>query len=401
MSNLYDRRVNESQFDYGMRLIEIKMEENPPDLDWEDIVELADLGIHRETLRKASQGDFGGYNVYKVMSERLANNTITDDDILNELDLKKIELQKEKKKFQDQRREYMKLYDYEARYEHLKDEFISAIKETDNVELNFTSRDYTPSDKDGVLLLSDWHVGLKTENYWNKYSVDEFYNRIEMLIDKTIQYGKFHNINKLHVFGLGDFSHGLIHISTRVASEEDIISQIKIASETLSRILIKLASEFQGVEFHLISGNHGRVSPNKHDSIEKENFEEFIMWYLEAKLDNISNIKLNNNAYDNGIIVTNILGHTCLGVHGDKDNISNVAQNLSLMLKVVPEYIFTADKHHLEEKEVHGIEVIINRCLSGVDEYAKSIRKTSFAGQTFMIFDKEVGRECTYNIKLN
>ena len=104
MSNTYDRRENESQFDYGMRLIEIKMEENPPELDWEDIVELADLGTHRDTLRKASQTEFGGYNVYKVMKEKLAELQCGEDktelsklrEKIGEFDIKKRQLQIER-----------------------------------------------------------------------------------------------------------------------------------------------------------------------------------------------------------------------------------------------------------------------------------------------------------------
>ena len=324
-----------------------------------------------------------------------------DDNIVNEIELKKIELQKEKQRFYDQRREYNKLYREDARFEHIKDEFIKEIRENDSLKLDFkTPPMYMSSGKDGVLLLSDWHVGLNVDNYWNKYNIDVFYKRIQDLVEKVIEYGKFHKINTLHILGLGDFCHGIIHISARVDSEEDVVSQIKIVSETLTQMLVKFSNTFNNVEFYNISGNHGRISPNKKESINRENFEEFIMWYLEAKLNNKSNIQLHKNSYDDDIIVCNILGYNCLGVHGDRDRINNVAQNLTLMMKIIPDYIFTADKHHLEENEIHGVEVIINRSLSGVDEFAKNIRKTSFAGQSFMIFDKDIGRECTYNIKL-
>lgn len=395
---MINRREDESFIDYKARLLLGKLDKTI-DLDWSEIAGLLELDCSADHLRKTAYGFKEAYEHYQEKME----NGIDDNEILNELSSKKEELDKEKKRFQDQRREYNKIRDYDARYEHLKNEFIKEIRESDNIQLNFNSshKEHITTNKEGVLLLSDWHVGLKVENYWNKYNINELHKRIEGLVDKVIEYGKFHKISNLHVFGLGDFTHGLIHISARVASEEDVVSQTKIASEILAQMLAKFSYEFNNVEFHIVAGNHGRVSPNKQDAINKENFEEFIMWYLEAKLSEMSNIKLHENTYDEGIIVANVLGHTCIGVHGDKDKVTNVAQNLSLMLKVVPEYIFTADKHHLEENEIHGIEVVINRSLSGVDEYAKNIRKTSYAGQAFMIFDREVGRECTYNIKLN
>lgn len=394
------KQINETNFEYIKRIVYGKLVYKTIDTEFEDLSEpiFGDGNCYNSSeVRKRF---YGIKRAIELLEEDGISN-INDEDILNELEEKRLELEREKKRFQDQRREWKKLNDYDARHEHLKNEFIREIRESDNVELNFNLRDYTPSDKDGVLLLSDWHVGLKVDNYWNKYDINEFYRRIEKLTNKIIEYGRFHNINKLHIFGLGDFVHGLIHVSARVSTEEDVVTQTKIASAALAQIMAKLSNEFKSIEFYMVSGNHARVSPNKSDSIEKENFEEFIMWYLEAKLAKFSNIKLNENKFDEGIIVADVLGHTCLGVHGDKDKITNVAQNLSLMLKTVPEYIFTADKHHLEENEVHGIEVVINRCLGGVDEYAKNIRKTSFAGQAFMVFDKELGRECTYNIRLN
>lgn len=406
ISDTLERRTNETAYEYIKRIVYGKLVYKTIDADYEDLSEyiFGEGNCFSSTeVRKRMYGIKRFIELIEEEGIKKIKNDSDEEEILERIRLEKKEFEKEKKRFQDQRREYNKLRDYEARYEHLKNEFIREIRESDNIQLDFNSSpiEYDTSGKDGVLLLSDWHIGLNVENYWNKYNINELYKRIEKLVDKTIEYGKFHKINTLHVFGLGDFTHGLIHISARVASDEDVVSQTKIASEILAQMLAKFSNTFNNVEFYIVTGNHGRVSPSKEESINKENFEEFIMWYLKAKLSKFANIKLHENTYDDDIIVTNILGHICLGVHGDRDKISNVAQNLSLMLKVVPEYIFTADKHHLEENEINGVEVIINRSLSGVDEYAKNIRKTSYAGQTFMIFDREEGRQCTYNIKLN
>ena len=56
--------------------------------------------------------------------------------------------------------------------------------------------------------------------------------------------------------------------------------------------------------------------------------------------------------------------------------------------------------HRGAEDEVHGSEVIINSSLSGVDDYAKELRYVNTPAQKFMIFNKDEGRVCTYNIKL-
>ena len=35
----YERKEGENQYEYGLRLIETKIEQKPDDLDWEDIVQ--------------------------------------------------------------------------------------------------------------------------------------------------------------------------------------------------------------------------------------------------------------------------------------------------------------------------------------------------------------------------
>ena len=50
----YAKHENENDYEYGLRLISIKVEESPDDLDWQDIVEALDLNIHRDSLRKAA-----------------------------------------------------------------------------------------------------------------------------------------------------------------------------------------------------------------------------------------------------------------------------------------------------------------------------------------------------------
>ena len=54
MNPKYERKDGEDTFEYGLRLIEIKVEQKPDDLDWEDIVEATGIDCHRDSLRKAA-----------------------------------------------------------------------------------------------------------------------------------------------------------------------------------------------------------------------------------------------------------------------------------------------------------------------------------------------------------
>ena len=43
MNPKYNQLENEDSYEYGLRLIETKIEQNPPDLEWSDIVDLLGL----------------------------------------------------------------------------------------------------------------------------------------------------------------------------------------------------------------------------------------------------------------------------------------------------------------------------------------------------------------------
>jgi len=139
---------------------------------------------------------------------------------------------------------------------------------------------------------------------------------------------------------------------------------------------------------------------NKDESISKESFARFIPWYLEARLKDYPTIEIIDNKYDNGISVANVCGFTTFAVHGHLDSVKNSVSNLSLMLKMFPDYVFMAHYHHNVEDEIHSCEVIVNSSLSGTDDYAKDKRLTAKPSQKFMIFNDVDGRECTYNINL-
>jgi len=66
MNQAYLQQENESYMDYGLRLITTKVEENPQDLDWADIVEYLGMDCHPDSLRKACNVTaFSSYIVMK------------------------------------------------------------------------------------------------------------------------------------------------------------------------------------------------------------------------------------------------------------------------------------------------------------------------------------------------
>lgn len=329
-----------------------------------------------------------------------------DDDIVEEKidELVKETLEKRKEKYfiklqqleiEDLKREVAQYRKKDYFYNKVIDQMSIPIR-----PLTFNIRKNILSDIECQLNMADWHTGLKVENYWNKYSLDIQKQRLQELTEKVIQYIHRHKTKKLHIMNLGDILHGVIHVSTRIVAEVDVIQQFRIAWQLISDILETLAKEVEQVYFYSTYGNHSRITEKKEDALDRENLELLFPDILKANLQNISNIAFMPNEYDDQILVAKPCGYTVLGVHGDRDKPEKVAGNLTMMLEMKPYKIFTAHSHHKEQIETHKVDVVMSRSLCGVDDFAKDIRATSRAGQSFYIYNQE-GLECSYDINFN
>lgn len=394
---ILQRGEDESFLDYHIRLFSNKDEYKI------NSVEIAEL-LNKEFGSNYDESKWRKeYAQYCKWKDYLINKDL-DKEIVDKYEEIRIESEKEKIRKQDQKREYMKLIREQARIEHVKDEMIKEIKQLAKEKpLKWFERSHFPTDfeRESLLLLSDLHYGMFTRNYWNNFDNEEFKRRLNKLINKTIIYSKENKVKKLHLFLLGDLINGLIHQITRINNTEDAISQTMRVSELLAESISTLANEIEFVSIYNCRGNHDRVTPNKKDEIAKESFNDLIPWWLKERLSHVGNIEFVENTYDDEIVVADILGYTVFGVHGHKDKVNNVTHNLTMMTKMFPDYICMGHTHHHEENEYHEVEVIVNSSFSGVDEYAKDIRRTSKAAQKLIIFDKDESRLCTYNIQLN
>lgn len=399
MKEIYGKRVGEDNYEYGLRLIKYKVENKPDDLDWQDIVELVGLDMHRDTLRKSVQPEYGGYKVYNYMLDKLEKN-ITNDDIIDKLKKEKQEIYKEKTKLSDERRELRKMLRDVARQDTLKETAIECAKIISKEKPLELRKEFNGIDskKIGVLLLSDFHVGEEVNNYFNTYNKDIFIRRMQKLTSKVIEYGKLHNIDGVKILNLQDLLSGNIHVTTRIQNEIDIIEQIKFVSETLANMFYKISKEFNFVESYHVTDNHSRTNKNKKEHIEAENFGKIIPWFLNERLRDVKNFKIVENDIEDSIGIVDILGRQSFFVHGHLDNVKSMANKLPIMCGIIPEAIFSAHIHRNYEDDVNGIDIIVNPSGIGANNYSVNKRLTSKAGQKFIIYDEIERRECTYII---
>lgn len=404
----YERREGEADFEYGLRLIEIKVEQKPDDLDWEDIVEAVGLDCHRDSLRKAaSVTPYSGYAVAQYFKRKFAAaDKSNQDEYLGELDFKIMEMRKEAKRFYDQRREFHKLVDRLGREENLEDRLVdAAIALNEQLPLRVDKNIcYTYDDNEAILVFADWHYGMKTDNIWEKFNTEVCRNRVERLVETAVERIRLHRCRRLHILLLGDMAHGAIHTSARVASEELVCDQVMQVSEIIAQAVNALADEVEETVVHATYGNHLRTVQNKNDSIHADNMERLIPWWLEQRLGDRGDVVFPEAEYYE-FLYFDVCGYNICATHGDLDNVKNAGRTLNtLFVKKYGseiDYVILADKHHKEEFEELGIESMIVRSLCGTDEYANGKRLYSTPGQLMMVFKPGIGADAYYQIKLN
>jgi hypothetical protein len=386
------REKDESFLDYQIRLFSNKETYN---IDSYEIAELLNKEYGTSYSESKWRKDYAAYVKWQdyIISKNL------DDEIVDKYETIRIESEKEKIRNQDQKREYKKLIRNQARFEAIKDDIYKAVLHLEKKKPIVSSpTTYTGSEKEGLALWSDWHFGMEIDNYSNKFNKQIFNERVQKLLNKTIEYGKLHNISTLHVANLGDLIGGLIHVSTRVQANEDVVEQTKYVSETLAEVLGTLANEFPKIKYYNVAGNHGRTSPSKNDVGIKENFEYLIPWYLEARLRDFDNIEITNE--QDGFIIGKIINEDVVFTHGHYDRPDQSVTKIPQLTGVIPSFIFSGHIHHHFEKEHGKTTVIVNSSLVGNDDYAMQGRYGSKPAQKFLIYNED-GLECSYNIKLN
>ena len=397
-NNEYNQRPEESLDDWKYRIIFDKIDKKI-DMSWAEICTYLGLSCSGEHLRKIAYG-IREYAKYLENKEEVSRGASRSGTRFSELEEKEMNLAREKMRMQDQKRELRKMLREWARAEHIQDEIKKAIDAAGKLpSLHTKMPKKIKSGRDGVLLLSDWHVGQYCSNIENTFNDKVFLDRISELTEKTIKYGRMHRIEKLHTFCLGDFINGLIHVTTRINNTENVIKQSMLAAETLAKMVGRLSEEFPDVDLYFVRGNHDRVSANKKESIAGESFFDLIPWYLKARMEGIKNVKFHENEIDEEIICADVRGKKCFGVHGHRDKMDKAVQNLALLTKFIPDYVFMGHYHHAQEEDIDGTDVIVNGSLCGTDEYAMNLRRTANVSQKFMIFD-DTGRICTYDVKV-
>lgn len=317
------------------------------------------------------------------------------------------ELQKERLKLSDERtqlRAYMRRISREETLKEIAVNAVEALKDVKQlippkaITSSYNPFDYSPDE--ALLMLSDWHYGIEVDCAHNKYNPDICQERLACLREEVLDNCETHGVKELHIMNLADLIAGRIHLTIRLESRYDVITQVMHVSEMLAEFMSSISGEFEHIHYYSCTDNHSRIEPIKSDSLDLESLCRITDWYLQERLQSYKNIIFHKNTFGDDIISATIKGHTVLGCHGDKDRVSTIAEKLTLFTRKPAELICCAHLHHFQADEHTGCVVIANGSLMGTDDYATKLRLHSKPSQNLIIISDDNPLKAIYRIVL-
>lgn len=355
--------------------------------------------MNPETLRKAGVG-------VKL---------VADADMLHESDVADMsDGYIERQKMRDLAAQVNAMYRKEARDELLRETITEAVAQLKPLPpiVYAPLRQDNPKHRELVLCIGDMHYGadinlrgLEGETI-NKYNSGVFEERMEKLLDETVDILQKEQIKEVHVFMVGDLIDGMLRQSQLVKLEYGMVDSTIRFAEYMSNWIISLANHAE-VHVAACSGNHSEVRPlgSKKREFPNENMERIILWFMAERLNNYDWCVKIDPACELFSKKT-VCGYTFLLLHGDaeKDIPQFADETIRLYGKPI-DYFVCGHKHRESEYPTgvspQGTSLIIRvPSICGPDSYAQSKGFGGQAGAIGLVMEPGYGRRCVYPIQL-
>lgn len=325
------------------------------------------------------------------------------DGLLEQIKSERRLLEQEKVKYRDERNEVSRLNREMARRESFGELLARCVKAYDppSESLAERSRGRASFDEREMLVhLTDLHIGAGIDNATNYYDLRVAKERLSQYLQVALTVAKRHEITNARLIISGDLISGIIHLNMRLENNEGVVQQTMDAAELCSWFAASLAKELNTVRAYFVVGNHGRVNPNKESNGYGENFDNFIPFYMKAKLQNYTNIEICSNEFDDSIAMFDCLDQLVVAVHGDKDSRESVVQKLTMFIGRKPDIVFMGHRHTNGLTTVYDTKVVESGCLCGPDSFCMDKRLRNKPEQMIVVLG-HTGIECLYDVKLD
>lgn len=324
-----------------------------------------------------------------------------NDEYYQKLQNEKRELERAKIKFRDERNAWNKQNYIDARVEEKLDLLEKELLSLGRINFDIHENVNVASNNDILVILSDFHIGQCFNSMWGEYNSDIARKRLNQLLNEIIAIQKMHNSENCYVSLQGDMLSGNIHKTIQVTNRENVIEQIKLASELISSFCYELSKVFNNVFMSSVVGNHSRMD-RKDDALHDERLDDIIAWGVELSLMHISNFHVLKTNIDSGIARIDIRGKTYVAVHGDFDRYNSTGvSNLCMHLGFIPYAITYGHLHTCAVEEANGVKMIRGGTLAGSgDDYTIEKRLSGKPSQMVCVCNNK-GVSCYYPIELD
>lgn len=393
-----ERNQNESNLDYHKRLVYGKLVDKT--LADADYTELAELVYGQPYSSDVARRMFYGSRRTLELLDNEDINAICNRDIISDIDMKMIELKKERQKFYDQRNAFNKVVRERAREEELNEIIEKTISCGNLPVLNYCHNTIEVGDNDLLVSLNDLHYGASHSNHWGEFNTDICRQMLCKYLDDIKKIASIHNSENCIIWENGDAISGSIHRSIQVTNKENVIEQIMGVSELMAEFIAELSKHFRTVKFISVSGNHSRIESNKDNALVEERLDDLIDWYLSARLQNFENVQIGaGQKIDSTMYLINIRGKNYLGVHGDFDTSAGKIQSLQSMISEPLYAVLLGHLHHNKVDSVQGIKTVMAGSFLGMDSYCVQKRIYGKPEQMVCVCSNN-GIVCHYDIDL-
>ena len=355
--------------------------------NWTEVSQLVGWVGTGESLRCFVNSRMRKEGILPKNNKVLSNKTVEE---VNGDDLVKLkeDLIKQQQKTRDEWTAYRSMLREDSRIDSLKDAVKFTVDRLNKLpKVAYTSTKKVKNPKEAILMLSDLHIGVNCDNFYNTYNVAIATKRLEKVVNDTIKYCTENNVETLNVVNLGDMIHGLIHTNARIDQEIDVVDQIMVASELIASTLNSLQKAASKIIYRSVIDNHSRAVADKHQAIESENFNKIMNWFLQERLKDTEIVFKFDNIDDGIGKFTLKNGKKVMFAHGHQDNINQAFQHFVGASKEFIDYVLLAHYHSEKAKTYNGIKVIVNGSIVGTEQYALSKRLFGTPSQTLLIFD--------------
>ena len=368
---------------------------------WQQVADilnrLLDCDYGESTYRKK-------YAAFQKMFEANRSKLIDNAELLGDVKEEERRLERERIRYRDERHAWNKQNYIDARVTNKLDLLEDALKEIGRHEFPRSNDNIVVFDANRavVVMLSDLHIGATFDTYFGHYDVDVAEDRLQELFAEVVKIAKRHAANVCYVLMNGDDISGNIHRSIQVSNRENVIDQIKIATELVANFCYELSQEFNMVRLAGVSGNHSRID-RKEDALKDERLDRLIPWAVGLTLGDVPNFEVIDDAnIDSTIAIVDICGKEYVLVHGDHDSFTKAGvQSLVTMIGSVPYAVLFGHLHTPAIDECNGIKMIRGGSLAGSgDDFTIQKRLGGDPSQMVFVADAN-GVEAYYPIKLN